>query len=318
MTQAVARRLLRAAATLLVAFLVCFFLLQALPGDPTERLDSPSVPAAQAERNRRALGLDRPPVARLVRTLSSYLAGDLGVSFARKRPVAEVLAAALPPTLLLGATALALAYGAGSSVAIALVALPRRRRRALDRLLLAFAVVPRFLLGVMLILVLHGIAGWFPASHATSPGGGGPGDRLWHLVLPALALGLPAACVVARFQLAVMERTLDASHVRAARAGGAGGLRLLTRHVLQPSLGPTVALAGVDLPLVVSGAIVVETVFAWPGVGRLTAEAVLLSDYPLALAAALLSVTFVIVGRLAAQALAARLDPRAETSRGAA
>ena len=306
----VARRTARAAATLLSVFLVSFFLLQAMPGDPADRLDSPAVPAEQAERNRRALGLDRPVLAQLVITLGSYARGELGVSMTRKRPVADVLFEALPSTMLLGSVALLLAYGAGLPLALLLVTLPPRWRRPVDRGLLAFAVVPRFWLGVMLVFLLHSLAGWFPATHAISPGGGGWSDRIRHLVLPALTLGLPAAFVVCRYQLAVMERVLNDLHVRSARAIGGGGLRLLAQHVLRPSLSPAVALFAVDLPVIVSGAIVVEVIFAWPGVGRLTADAVLGADYPLALAAALLSATVVLLGRLLAEGLAHVIDPR--------
>ena len=306
----VARRTARAAATLLCVFLVSFFLLQAMPGDPADRLDSPAVPAEQAERNRRALGLDRPVLVQLAITLGSYARGDLGVSMTRKRPVVEVLVEALPPTILLGSVALLLAYGVGLPLALLLVTLPRRWRRLVDRGLLAFAVVPRFWLGVMLVFLLHSLAGWFPATHAISPGGGGWSDRIRHLVLPALTLGLPAAFVVCRYQFAVMEQVLGDLHVRSARAFGAGGYRLLARHVLRPSLSPAVALFAVDLPVIVSGAIVVEVIFAWPGVGRLTADAVLGSDYPLALAAALLSATVVLFGRLLAEGLARVIDPR--------
>jgi peptide/nickel transport system permease protein len=307
---AAAQRFSRAMATLLVAFLICFFLLHAMPGDPADRLNSPAVPAEQAERNRRALGLDRPLGTQLLRTIGSYANGDLGVSFTRKRPVETVLADALPSTVLLGSTALLLAYGLGLPLAVLLVALPARWRRIADRGMLALAVMPRFWLGVMLIFVLHGLAGWFPASHTGPPGGGDWVDRLHHLVLPTLALGLPAACIVGRLQLAVMEGVLDSPHVRSARAAGGGGLRLFTQHVLRPCLGPAIALFALDLPVLVSGAIVVEMIFAWPGVGRLTAEAVLSADYPLALAASALSVTVVLLGRFAAEALARALDPR--------
>jgi len=288
-----------------------------MPGDPLDRLDAANVPAEQAERTRRALGLDRPVHVQLARTVMSYTKGDLGVSLSRKRPVEEVLAAAIPPTVELGLAALGLAYGVGIPVALGLMALGARRRRLLDSALLVFASIPRFWLGVLLILMLHSFTGWFPASHAAPPGGGTWVDRLHHLALPALTLGLPAACVVARYQLAAMGRVLDEPHVRAARATGTGGLHLAFRHLLRPSLGPVVALLGLDLPVLVSGAIVVEVTFSWPGLGRTTADAVLSSDYPLALAAALLSATGVIAGRLLAEGLAMMIDPRHRSPAGA-
>jgi peptide/nickel transport system permease protein len=295
--------------TLLWVFTVCFLLLHAMPGDPLDRLESPSIPAEQADRTRRALGLDRPLPEQLARTLGAYARGDLGVSTTRQEPVLSALAGTLPSTAALGAATLVLAYGLGIPVALLLSGLGRGARRWLDRSLVVVATLPRFWFAVMLVLVFHGLAGWLPASHALSPGGGGLVDRLRHLVLPALALGLPAACVVARYQWAVMERVLDHAHVRAARATGAGGPRLIARHVLRPSLGAAVTLCGRDLPVLVSGAIVVEVVFAWPGLGRLSAEAVLGSDYPLALAAALLAATVVIAGRLLTQWIARAVSP---------
>jgi peptide/nickel transport system permease protein len=249
-------------------------------------------------------------MAQLAMTLGSYVRGELGVSTTRKRPVVDVLSESLPPTILLGSAALLLAYGVGLPLALLLVTLPPRWRRRVDRGLLVLAVVPRFWLGVMLVFLLHSLAGWFPATHATSPGGGDWGDRIRHLVLPALTLGLPAAFVVCRYQFVVMQRVLGDLHVRMARAVGSGGVRLMVRHVLRPSLSPAVALFALDLPVLVSGAIVVEVIFAWPGVGRLTADAVLGSDYPLALAAALLSGTVVLLGRLLAETLARVIDPR--------
>ena len=300
MFRAAWRRGARALATLVVAFLVCFLLLHAMPGDPADRLDSPSIPAEQAERNRKALGLDLPPAEQLMRTVMSYARGDLGVSTSRMRPVSSVLVESLPYTAMLGLTTLILAYGVGLPLALWLVSMAPRKRRALDSLLLGLAVVPRFLLGVLLVLLFHGVAGWFPASHAFSPGGGDWLDRLWHLVLPSITLGLPAIAVVARYQMTVMQQVARSPHVRAARAAGGGGLTLLWNHVARPSLGPAIALFVLDLPVLVSGAIVVEVIFAWPGLGRLTAEAVLGADYPLALAAVTLSTMIVIGGRLVA------------------
>ena len=124
-----------------------------------------------------------------------------------------------------------------------------------------------------------------------------------------MTLALPATAVICRYQLAVMERTLETLHVRAARAAGTGGVRLFVNHVLRPSLGPAIALLGLDLPVLVSGAIVVEIVFAWPGLGLLTANAVLESDYPLALASVMLTASLVIAGRMATEALARMFNP---------
>lgn len=311
-----AARLLQLAATLLAGFLICFALLQAVPGDPGDRLDDPAIPAEQAERTRRALGLDQPPLRQLLATLGGYARGELGVSVTRRRPVLDVLRDTLPATAGLGAAAVVLAYGLGLPLSLLLLSAPVRLRRSLDGAFLAVATVPRFWLGLLAILVLHGMTGWFPASHALPPGGGDWRDALRHLALPALTLGLPAACVVARFQLAAMERTLGDPHVRAARAAGAAGLRLLTLHVLRPRLGASIALFGLDLPVLVSGAVVVETVFAWPGLGRASAEAILGHDYPLALATATLALIAVVGGRFLAAALARQANPAERSAVG--
>jgi len=304
------RTALRALSTLLVAFVACFLLLHAMPGDPADSLAAPGVPAEQALRTRVALGLDRPLAVQLWRTVSSYARGDLGDSTSRRRPVRSALLEALPYSAALGAATLLLAYGFGLPLALGAVALRARWRARVEALLLGLATVPRFWLGAVLILAFHDALDWFPASHAFAPGGRGVGDGLLHLVLPALALGVPAACVVARFQLSAMEALLDEPHVRAARATGCGTLALLVRHVFRPSLSVTATLLALDLPVIISGAIAVEVVFAWPGLGRLTAGAILGGDYPLALGAATCAAVVVVLGRLLADGVARRIDPR--------
>jgi len=306
---AVARRLLRAAVTLVVVFALTFLLLHALGADPAERLDDPAVPAEQAARTRAALGLDRPLGAQFLATLGAYARGELGVSILHRRPVRDVLADALPGSFLLGVAALLVAYALGPLAATGCALLPPRRRRLADELLLAAATVPRFWLGVMLVLVFHTWAGWLPASHATGPGAAARFD-LMHLVLPALALALPAAAVVARVQSAAMDDPEAAPRLALARAAGVPAPLILWRHRVRPALAPVAALAALDLPLLVSGAVVVESVFAWPGVGRVAAEAVMGGDYPLALAATMLAATTVVFGGVLLDATLLRLDPR--------
>lgn len=311
-----ARRIVHGAAVLTASFVATFLLLQALPGDPFDRLDAPGLTAEDARRTREALGLDLPVHRRLVATARSYLEGDLGVSFERQRPVARVLGAALPATLLLGGTGLLLAYGLGVPLAVAAWRLGPRARAGIDRLALLFTVTPRFWFGVLLVWVFHGWAGWLPASHAAPPGGGGAWDRAAHLVLPALTLALPAAAGIARYQLAQMAREADRLHVVAARAAGAGGARMVFRSLVRPTLVPVAAMFALDLRVVASGALVVELVFAWPGIGRVAADAVRNADYPLALAAATLSAALVVVGRAIAEVAVEVLDPRAGVRSG--
>lgn len=305
------KRLGHAVGTLALAFVLSFALLHAIPGSPVERLDRPDVPVEQAERNRHALGLDRSLPDQFARTVFSYAHGDLGVSFAKHRPVADVLAEAIPFSALLGVASLLLAYGLGVPWALILLSIDPRWRRRLDDLGLAVAVVPRFWLSVMLILVFHSVLGWLPASHAADAGvRASAGGLLAHLVLPVLALALPSSFLVARTTLASVERVASSLHVKRARASGAAGTALLLPHVFRAAAAPTLALAGLDLPVVASGALVVETIFAWPGMGRVAAESVIAEDYPVALASCLLAAIAVVVGRLVSEAAARRLDPR--------
>lgn len=303
-------RAAHAAASLGVAFVLAFALLNAMPGDPRDRLEGAAVPAEQSERTRRALGLDAPPLERLVRTAASWLRGDLGVSFSRHRPVAAILGEALPPTLLLGGAALVLAYGLGLIGAAAVAGLPARLRRRLEAAILAAAVAPRFWLATMLALAAGASGGLLPSSHAGPPGSPSLAQALRHVLLPALALALPAAAVIARTALATMRREVESPHVRRARAGGGAGVGFWLRHVLRPAAAPVIGLAALDVPVLVSGAIVVETAFSWPGLGRVASEAVLAADYPLALACCAACAAAVVGARFGGEALARRLDPR--------
>ncbi len=304
-------RLARAGGLLVAAYTLCFLLLHALPGDPLDRLEAAPIDAAQARRTREALGLDAPLPRQYWSTLNAYLHGELGASLRYRRPVAQVLAAALPYTALLGASALLLALGAGLLGAAGAAALPHPSRRIVEIGVLWLATAPRFWLGLLLVLLFADALGWLPASHARAPGGAGPGDVLAHLVLPAWTLALPTAAVIARYQLALLDTMRAAPHVRAARAAGETGARLAWRHIVRPSLAPTLALLAVNVPGLVSGAIVVEVVFAWPGLGRASVEAILGGDYPLALAATLSSAGAVIAGRWLAAALERWFHPPA-------
>lgn len=308
--RALARRLARAAATLAVVFAITFLLLHLAAADPAERLDDPGIPAEQAARTRAALGLDRPLGAQFLATLGAWSRGELGVSIQHRRPVREVLAEALPGSLLLGAAALLVAYSLGPLVATGCALLPPRGQRRADALLLAAATLPRFWLGVMLVLVFHTWAGLLPASHAAAPGAAARFDFA-HLVLPALALALPAAAAIARVQRAAMDDPEVEPRLALARAAGVSAPRALWRHRVRPALAPVAALAALDLPLLVSGAVVVESVFAWPGAGRVAADAVMGGDYPLALAATMLAAATVVAGGVLLDAALPRLDPRA-------
>ena len=318
MLRLVARRALSAIPLLAFVLTLTFALLEAAPGDPTSLLlgDAPVPPEARA-RILAAYGLDRPPLARYATWMTQAARGDLGWSLSRGRPVTRVLASALPPTIGLGAAALALqlllGLAAGTLHAV-------RPGGALDRALslagLALASMPTFWLGLMAILLLSVAIPLFPPSSIHTVGAGAwslPAramDAVWHAALPALVLALGSAAVVARFVRAGLLRSLGEGFARAARARGASPGRVLLAHALPAAAGPVITLAGLQLPFLVSGAVVVEVVFGWPGMGRLTYDAVIAQDLPVVLASVLLATVLVVLGNLLADIGLALVDPR--------
>jgi peptide/nickel transport system permease protein len=235
-----------------------------------------------------------------------------------------VFADALPPTLALAGAALLIQLLLGVAVGALHVVRPNGIvDNALSVAGLVLASMPAFWLGLMAILVLAVAVPIFPPSSAHSIAAATwslPAralDALWHLALPALVLGGGSAAAMARFLRAGLLRTLDEGFVRGARARGASRARLLLRHALPAASGPVITRAGVQLPLLVSGALVVEVVFGWPGLGRVTYDAVLSKDLPVVLAAVVLATILVVVGSLLADVGLALVDPRLRPGRKA-
>lgn len=312
------RRLLAAIPLALGIATFTFVLMECAPGSPVDLwLGDRPVPPEVRENLETSYGLDRPPVERYFRWLTSFcLKGELGWSFSRSRPVATAIAEALPATLLLSGSALAVHLLAG----IALGIRSARRKPGKSDLIGAASLVlysmPSFWLGMMSILLFAYIVPIFPPSSMHSVQGTAASavprwlDVAWHAALPSLVLGLASAAGMARFVRAGLLQALGEEFIRAARARGVGGLRLVVRHALRNALLPVINLLGLSLPVLVSGTLVIEVVFAWPGMGRLTYEAIGAGDFPLVLAATLLAAVVVIVGNLAADLAMAAADPR--------
>ncbi len=322
MRGSLAAPLVRRVATALVVVLlvpaVVFVLLELAPGDPARLLLAPGIGAEQQEALRRVWGLDRPPGERYLGWLRSVaLDGDWGVSLTRNRPVASVLAAHLGPTALLAVAALLVQASVGLGLGMAAA---RRARTAADHLLRATSVLlyslPSFWLGLMALALLSYRWRLFPAGQMRSLDAAGLSpvaatlDLLHHLALPALVLGLAAGGATARFVRNGMLDALSEEHIRAARARGLTPRRILWRHALRQAATPLVQIAGLSLPFLLSGALIVEVIFGWPGVGRLTYEAVLARDTPVVLATTCLTGALVVAGSLLADLLQAALDPR--------
>jgi peptide/nickel transport system permease protein len=301
-----------------------FFLLHLAPGDPAAYYTGPGVSASAMEQVRRNMGLDQPLPVQYVRWMGSMARGDFGVSLARNQPVRDVVLQALPNTLILTLTAFALAFLGGMLVGVVQAV---RHNTLTDRLLslvsLFFYSMPSFWLALMLILLFSlyarnvwGWPLWFPASgmvsvdHAFLSPWGQVQDRARHLVLPALSLALVQAAGIARYTRGSMLEVIRQDFIRTARAKGLRRSRVIFRHALRNALLPVITLFGLYLPFLFSGAVVIETVFAWPGMGKLMVDAVFQRDYPVVLAGTLLFTLTVVVGNLIADLLYAVADPR--------
>jgi ABC-type dipeptide/oligopeptide/nickel transport system permease component len=296
------RRLLLVVPTLLGVAVLVFSFIHLVPGDPVDIMLGESAEPADAAALRHALGLDRPLGAQLLTFLSRTARGDLGESVAFREPVAALVAARLPATLELAAAALAFAL----ALAIPLgVVAAIRRGSVTDRVVrvasLVGACVPTIWLGPLLVLVFSLHLGWLPTS------GRGGAD---HLVLPALTLGLGMAGVLLRLTRTSVIEALAEDSTRTARAKGAPPWRVVGVHALRMALGPVVTVTGLQLGALLAGAVVTETIFAWPGLGRLVVQAIGARDYPLVQGCVLVfGVTYVVVNACTDVLLAA-LDPR--------
>ncbi len=317
--RATALALLRGAMVVLVVVVVSLTLLHFAPGDPMSRvMEDPKVPDLMRAQLRAQMGLDRPLPEQVVRWIAHAVRGELGFSVSAGLPVRSALAHALPYTLLLGGVALVVGFALGIGVALLQA---RHAGGAMDRWLGSGALVlwalPEFLIALALISLFSLRLGWLPS--------GGVGDfmmgegasrgavlmdRLRHLALPALTLALVVAAQVARHQRVSLLHAWGERFVRAARARGVRERALLLRHTWRAALSPTVALAGLALPTLASGAFIVEYVYAWPGMGGLAFQALADRDPHLVLGCVVLTAALVVFGGTIADVVQARLDPR--------
>jgi len=301
------RKLVAFPVTLFGVLTLVFLFIHSIPGDPVDAMLGESAAPADRESLRRSLGLDRPLGERYVRYLAEIARGDLGRSIHGGAPVAERIASRMPATI-------ALAVAAGL-VALA-IALPlgifagANRGSLVDRSASAFALLgaatPNFVLGPVLVLVFSVRLGWLPVSGAEGPSS---------LILPAVTLGLGMAAILTRLTRSALIEVLDSDYVRTARAKGLPERTVIGRHALRNALLPVATVIGLQLGHLLSGAIVTETIFAWPGIGRLTLEAIQSRDYPLVQGCILV----IAVGYLAVNWITdlayARLDPRIRLQR---
>jgi len=314
-----ARRIAQGLIVIALVATIVFFLIHAAPGDPfSAAMDNPQISEAVRQTWRRAYGLDRPIGEQYVRYVTSVFRGDLGFSFSHHRPVIDELGDAIPNTLMLMLTGLVGGFSIGIATALAQV---RNRGRTTDKILgglsLTFLSIPDFWLA---LLMLVGFTYWLPG---VFPIGGsidlnydslGPagklGDRLKHLVLPAVTLMLLYFPIIARHQKAALLDVIPLEYVTTARAKGISEREVINRHALRNALLPIITLLGVAFPALLTGAVFVEKVFSWPGMGLLIVNAIHSRDYPLLTAAVIFGSAFVVTGSIIADILYRRFDPR--------
>lgn len=295
------RRLGQAAVTIFGVATLVFFL-QRLTGDPVFLLVPDNATPADVEALRHALGFDRPLVVQYLAFLGDVARFDLGASVVQKVPVTTILASRIPYTLALAGGALLVAAGLGLTIGTLLGAFRGSPFVApLGWFVVVAQSMPTFWSGILLILVFAVTLGWLPPS---ASGG------IEHLVMPSVALGLFSLANFARVTRNAVVEELGRPYVRTARARGISTRRLLWRHVARNAAIPVVTVAGLEIANLLAGAVIVETVFAWPGLGQLTMQAILARDFPIVQGVVLLG-AFVTVGlNLGTDLLYGVVDPR--------
>ncbi|MCK0197966.1 ABC transporter permease [Ancylobacter sp. 6x-1] len=297
-----AKRLVQSALILLGVAAITFVLLYALPADPAVLLAGRSATAQTVANIRHQLGLDQPLLVQFWHYLGNLLQGDLGRSFTQKTDVAPLILARLPATLTLMAAGIAMELVIGVSLGI-LAAL--RRGGLVDRLVMSLSFVgvstPQFLVALLLLYVFAATLGWFPMS--------GYGTAA-HIVLPAATLGILGAGWYARIVRSSMIDVLNQDYVRTARAKGLSRRRIVLRHALPNAILPAIAMIGIDIGQFMSGVVVVEAVYGWPGIGQLAWQAIQQVDIPIIMGVTLVSAAAIVIGNLVADLTAPLIDPR--------
>jgi peptide/nickel transport system permease protein len=311
------RQLLTIIPTVFLSIVINFVLLHAAPGDPARIYAGQDVASeAQIAATRRDLGLDDPLPIQFLNYLKELAQGNLGQSFAYRRPVLDLILDRMPATLLLTLTSVVIAFVGGSLLgALAARKTMSRTDLGLSFFSYTFFAIPSFWLGLILILIFSSKLHWFPTSGMRNVRAGYTGWRDWvdvarHMVLPSLTLVLVETPIFYRITRASVVQQQREDYVTTFRATGMPEGRIFRRYALRNALLPTVTVFGLSLGFVVTGAALVEIVFAWPGIGRLTLDAVFRRDYPLLLGIYLILAVAVSLAILVTDFVNAALDPR--------
>lgn len=323
MTRLLLRRLVRILPVVFGVVTLLFVLLEMAPGDPARMIIGTGMNEATIDQIRENYGLDQPLPVRYLRWISAAARGDLGHSISLGRPVTSVIAELMPPTILLVGLSMGIAFALGIAIGTWQAV---RSGKLVDGVLnvvtLFFHSMPSFWLAIMMVMVFSLMAsqwGWpvaFPASgtrginYEFMSAGEQILNRIQHLVLPVATLTLLLIGGISRQVRSSVLQELRSDHVRAARGRGLSERTVLIRHVLRNALLPVITLIGLYLPVVFGGAVFVESVFAWPGMGRALVGAIGARDYPLIIGISFVMSIIVVIGNLIADLLYLRADPR--------
>jgi peptide/nickel transport system permease protein len=313
-TSYVLRRLFHALTILLGVSILVFIFVEVAPGDavdalmPPESLTTPEAKEAMRER----LGLNDPAPLRYVQWLGRAVQGDMGYSLTSRKPVTEIIMTRLPKTLLLVSTAMVFSIIVGITTGLISAI---KQYSIIDYLATFFSFfwlsVPGFFLSLLMIYVFAVKLNWFPVFGASSPNAENPVlDRIHHLILPASVLGLELAAALTRYTRASLIEVMRADYMRTARAKGLKEWAVIVSHGLKNALIPIITVIAFRLPYLLSGAVVIETVFQWPGLGLLTLTAANQKDYPLILALTMAVTILVVVSSFLADLAYSIVDPR--------
>lgn len=298
----IARRLIQTVMILIGISFVTFILLYLVPADPARQIAGRSATAQTVENIREQLGLNLPFYEQYLRYLKGLVQGDLGRSYLQKTEVASLIWSRLPASLLLMAGAIFSELAIGLTMGV--IAATRRGSRT-DNALMIFSFVgvsaPQFVIGILMLYVFAVKLGWFPI--------GGYGTFM-HLVLPSLTLGLLGAGWYSRMMRSSLLDVLRQDYIRTARAKGLARWKILLRHAMPNAILPIIAMIGIDIGLFMSGIVVVESVFGWPGVGQLAWQAIQRVDIPIIMGVTIVSAFAIVLGNLIADLITPLIDPR--------
>jgi peptide/nickel transport system permease protein len=321
MLKYIAKRLLLSVPLVLGIVTATFFMSHLAPGDPMDMYLEPQrqrqVDLEVIELLRKKYGLDQPIHVQYVTWLKNVAQGDFGESFRHRRPVKDMLVEAVPYTLQL--TVLAIILDALIGITIGIISAVKQYSK-LDKTVtigsLIIYAIPSFWLALMLIMVFSVNLGWFPTSQTRSMNYedltaiGKMLDRAWHLVLPVFVMGIAGAAGTARYMRNKLLEVLNEEYIMAARARGFREKTVIVKHALRNAMIPIVTIYGMSLPFLLGGATIIETIFAWPGMGRLTVGAVGGRDYPIIMATVMIAAVLTVLGNLLADITYAAVDPR--------